>query len=70
MEKKKGNFWMGLAMLSLGVVIGFLIAPMKKGINVKNICGNQMKSDDLDILDDSCGYEEIGQDYDDEELSF
>lgn len=68
MEKKNSNFWMGFAMLAIGIVIGFLIAPMKKGVNVKNICGNQMSPEDLDLLD-CCGYDEIGQD-DEEDLAF
>ena len=66
MDNKKTNFWMGLAMLALGIVIGFLIAPMKKGVNVRNICGNKMSSNDLDYLNEEVGYEEISP-YDDEE---
>lgn len=33
MEKKHG-FWMGLALLLIGVVVGFLISPMKNGISI------------------------------------
>lgn len=62
MENKK-NFWLGFAMLAIGVVIGFLLAPIKKGISVKVRNSNQPNSDDSEYIDD-CGYDEI---YDDTE---
>jgi hypothetical protein len=53
MEKqRKHNFWFGFAMLLLGVVLGFLAAPVKKGVSVKNICGNTWYADELEEIDE------------------
>ena len=63
----KGNgFFRGMAMLCLGIVIGFLIAPIKQGIRVSigsNNSGSKLMNefhgfDDEDEFDD--------EEYDDE----
>lgn len=41
-----GYFWKGFALLLLGMVIGFLIAPVKKGLTVGCNCGNKYGDDD------------------------
>lgn len=43
MEKKE-KFWMGAALLFLGVIVGFMLAPIKKGI----YCGNNGTNRSLD----------------------
>lgn len=57
-QQKSHNFWFGTAMLLLGVVIGFLVAPAKKGVNVKNICGNGWAADEVERLDKETNPEE------------
>lgn len=37
---KKGYFWKGFALFLLGVIIGFFISPVKKGLTVGCNCGN------------------------------
>ena len=37
--------WKGLALFLLGIVVGFLFAPIKKGINICNNNGNKNKLD-------------------------
>ena len=39
---KVGYFWKGLALFLLGVIVGFLFAPIKKGIKIgcNNGCDN------------------------------
>ena len=72
---KWNGFFRGMAMLCLGIVIGFLIAPIKQGIRVSigsNNSGSKLMNefhgfDDEDEFgdeeyDDEPGYEE----YDDE----
>ncbi|MEG2813053.1 MAG: hypothetical protein RSA79_00480 [Oscillospiraceae bacterium] len=50
---KKKNFWVGAAMLFLGVIIGFMLAPMKKGVKIKNICGNGLPPEGLRKIDET-----------------
>lgn len=64
--QSKRNFWFGTSMMLLGVAIGYFIAPVKKGINIKNICGNGWAAEDCmdyneDDLDD--------EDYDEKETN-
>lgn len=33
--KKSTVFWMGLALLSLGIVIGFCCSPVREGVQVQ-----------------------------------
>lgn len=47
-KPKVGYFWKGFALLLLGMVIGFLIAPVKKGLTVGCNCGNNYAGDDGD----------------------
>lgn len=35
-----GYFWKGLALFLLGVVVGFMFAPIKKGVKIGNNSGN------------------------------
>lgn len=58
--KKKHNIWFGFSMMLVGVVVGFMVAPIKKGVNVKNICGNHYWKNDSD--------EEQKDDYDEDEV--
>ena len=44
--QRKCNFWFGTAMVLTGIIIGYFVAPMKNGINVKNICGNSYGAND------------------------
>ncbi len=37
---------LGLSCFFGGVVVGFLISPMKKGLSIRNCCGNTVKSVD------------------------
>lgn len=65
--EKKHNFWFGFAMLLLGVIIGFFMAPMKKGVSVKNICGNQNwipEEEDEDCCCEACEDEEYSDEDD------
>lgn len=47
---KTGKFFFAMAWFCLGMVIGFLIAPMKQGVNV-TIASNNMV-DGMDVLCD------------------
>lgn len=69
--RKKREFWFGTTMLLLGVVVGYFIAPIKKGVNIKNICGNGWNAQEsLNAEDDD--FEECEDDTceDCEELKF
>ena len=49
-KPKVGYFWKGFALLLLGMVIGFFIAPVKKGLTVgcnngNNYVGGQDEDD-------------------------
>ena len=35
-----GYFWKGLALFLLGVIVGFIFAPIKKGVKIGNNNGN------------------------------
>ena len=55
---KVGYFWKGLALFLLGVVVGFMFAPIKKGIKIG--CDNCTDSgniipDDSFSAEDCCG---------------
>ena len=56
--QKSRNFWFGTAMLLAGVVIGYLVAPMKNGINFKQICGNSYGSNKDFFGEEDCVAEE------------
>lgn len=47
MEKKE-KFWMGAALLFLGIIAGFMLAPIKKGIYCGNNNGNNGANRSLD----------------------
>lgn len=53
--KKSTAFWMGLACLAIGVVWGFLLAPVKKGVTIyacNNGSNNRTRPEaDRDSLD-------------------
>lgn len=65
--RKVDRFFRGMAMFCLGIVVGFLIAPIKKGINVSignNNCDSQlMNAFDGDYFVDDDDFEE-DEDYD------
>lgn len=55
MEKKE-KFWMGAALLFLGVIVGFMLAPVKKGIycgnnNRNNSANRYLNDEDFDEAD-------------------
>lgn len=59
-------FWKGLALFLLGVIVGFLFAPLKKGVNIGN--NNNIVSDDDEDDDDDYEYwDEYEDDPDDDE---
>lgn len=55
-------FWKGLALFLLGVIVGILFAPIKKGVSIgnnNNIVGGKDDDDDCccdDYCDDDEGY--------------
>jgi len=52
LEKRK-SFWMGLSMLMIGIVIGFLTAPARNGMIIKQINGNHgLGAKEIKALDD------------------
>jgi hypothetical protein len=51
--KKSNGFLLSAVFLLLGLVIGFLISPVKHGISFKNHCENQvLPNQDDDFHDD------------------
>lgn len=49
---KVGYFWKGLALFLLGIVIGFSIAPIKKGVKIG--CNNGNNCTDSGKISGSC----------------
>lgn len=52
-----GYFWKGFALFLLGVVVGFMFAPIKKGVKIGNNSGNNNVGeyhgcDDCCVIDD------------------
>lgn len=51
-EPKVSYFWKGLALFLLGVIVGILFAPIKKGVNIGNnnniVADNDEDNDDCD----------------------
>ncbi len=60
---KLDRFFRGMAMLCLGVIIGFLIAPIKKGIRISIGSGNT----DSSVMNQGFDEEEDLYDEDDDE---
>ena len=50
---KVGYFWKGLALFLLGVIVGFMFAPIKKGIKIGCNNGNNCKDSGNFNPDDS-----------------
>lgn len=48
---KTGKFFCAMAWLCLGVIIGFLLAPIRKGVDI-SICSNNIGSDGFTFCDD------------------
>lgn len=65
--QKSRNFWLATSMLLMGVAVGYLIAPAKNGIHIKNICGNGWAADDCVKAD---GDPDLTECADDEDLKF
>ena len=66
-------FWKGLALFLLGVIIGFVVSPVKKGVTIgcnnnisKDSCADHFDPDeyydDYDFDDDDDGYDELDDD--------
>lgn len=55
-NKKSGSFWKCTAFLFLGVILGFFIAPIKKGISCGNNNGNHntFSDNETSIKSDEC----------------
>ena len=55
-EKKNSGFWKMFAMFMLGMVLGFMFAPIKKGIKI--CCDNKnsmnASSTESNCFDDDC----------------
>lgn len=55
-ERKNSGFWKMLAVFMLGVLLGFLFAPIKKGIRI--CCDNKnsmnTRSPECNCLDEDC----------------
>ncbi|WMJ22764.1 hypothetical protein RBG61_12315 [Paludicola sp. MB14-C6] len=56
-QQKKRNFWFGVAMFLFGIIVGFLVAPIKKGTNVK-VIGNIDSESAKEFLEDETEPEE------------
>ena len=46
-------FWQCLAMFLLGIIIGFIVSPVKNGVSIGN--NNHIVGNDDDDDDDICG---------------
>ena len=50
---KSTGFLLSAAMLFLGIIIGFVLSPIKSGLSIGNNSGNQyLKSDESDEKND------------------
>jgi hypothetical protein len=45
--KKTGGFLTGALLFCIGVIIGFIFAPIKKGVNIGNNSGNNNGNHDF-----------------------
>lgn len=59
-----GYFWKGLALFLLGVIVGVIVAPIKKGVSIGN--NNNIINGDDDHDDDWKEYSDEDHDYEDE----
>lgn len=50
-NKKSGSFWKCAAFLFLGVILGFMLAPVKEGVHCGNNNGNHYYGDGTDDYD-------------------
>lgn len=48
---KTEKFFRAMAWFFFGALIGFLLAPIKKGVDI-SICSNNVGTDDFDYYDD------------------
>lgn len=57
-------FWKGLALFLLGVIVGILFAPIKKGVSIGNNNNIVGKDDDEDCFENCCGDRDNWEDWD------